>query len=48
MIKFCGGISRGSGDIIRYVVVGSGILCVFLLYGNFTSIIATPDKKIIS
>ena len=30
MIKFFGGVSRGSGDIIKYVVVCSGILCALL------------------
>ena len=31
-INFCGGVSRGSGDIIKYVVVCSGILYVLLLH----------------
>jgi len=31
MIKFSGGVSRDSGDIIEYVVVCSGILYALLL-----------------
>ena len=47
-IKFCGGVSRGLGDIIKYVVVCSGILCVLLLYGDCTSLIATANKVVSS
>ena len=45
-IKFCGGVSRGSRDIIKNVVVCSGILHVLLQYGDCTSLIATPNKVI--
>ena len=48
VINFCGGVSKGSGDIIIYVVVCSGILCELLQYGDFTSLITTPNKVISS
>ena len=43
-LKFCGGATIGSRDIIKYVVVRSGILWSIIAIWECTPLITTPDK----